>query len=64
LLEIERQGIQRWVVLRKGRFSGRRDEDRQTDTQVFFFFYFLGIKKIMKDEYDKIGDFDDKIMHY
>jgi hypothetical protein len=29
-------------------------KDRQTDTQVFFFFFnFLGIKKLMKDELDK-----------
>jgi hypothetical protein len=28
-------------------------KDRQTDTQVFFFFNFLGIKKLMKDELDK-----------
>jgi hypothetical protein len=40
--------------LRKGRFSGRGDE-RQADryTGFFFFFNFLGIKKLMKDELDK-----------
>jgi hypothetical protein len=39
--------------LRKGRFSGRGDE-RQADRYTgFFFFNFLGIKKLMKDELDK-----------